>query len=80
MGAASAASFATNCPFAIVLTRLYTIRSAPIRYIPPPMLLVTYIGIILVTVSRNWNFSCPSGVKVFHIMLWVNPAQYNGTA
>src|SRR5215813_11699687 len=50
------------------------------RYRVPPILRVTYIGIIWVTVSRNWNFNWPSSVKVFHICAWAKPAQYNGTA
>src|ERR1044072_5073421 len=56
-GAASAASLAMKLPCLIVLYKLYTIINAPSRYNEPPMLRVTYMGIIWVTVSRNWNFN-----------------------
>lgn len=57
-----------------------SIKNAPVKYNVPPTLRAIYIGTILVTVSKNWNFNWPSGVKFFHIRLCVNPAQYKGTA
>src|SRR5438105_12675654 len=52
--------------------------NTPAMYKAQPTLLAIYMGTICVTVSRNWNFNCPSSVNVFHIMLCVKPAQYMG--